>query len=79
LQTLAVSKETFTQPQSAGFTDNKEKLKADLSVCYNYSKAGYLKYDCSEPQWPSINHIKIELYRLEKGCEKELKTENSNA
>jgi hypothetical protein len=65
-QTPAASKETFTQSWPAGFTDNKEKSKTDSPVCYNCSKAGYLKHDCSEPQQSDINYIKIELHELKK-------------
>jgi hypothetical protein len=78
-QTPAASKETFTQPQPAGFTGNKEKSKTNPSVCYNCSKAGYLKYDCPEPQQPGINHMEMELHGLEESREEGLKAENSNA
>jgi hypothetical protein len=49
LQILTANKETFTQPQSAGFTEDKKKSKTDLSVCYNCSKVGHLKQNCPEP------------------------------
>ena len=77
-QTLAASKETFTQPQPAGFTGDKEKLKADPPVCYNCSKAGHLKHDCPEPQQPGINHMEMELHELEEDHEEGLETENFN-
>ena len=78
-QTLTISKETFTQPQPAGFTSDKEKPKADSPVCYNCGKVSHIKRDCPEPQRPGINNLNKELHGLEEDLEKRSETENSRA